>query len=254
MSTCSARGRSGVLLCTDVHLTLSMSQYAHSELPGQRRCFTSILDRSSDRTLIEAADVLVWNTASDLGPVAFAFPLLDDRWCNCGVKQPASDWPPSDSLCTQTQPTPSDRVAHRPTGRPPRVFPAHPPRLASSFCGPRKDILGWKGIRCPATRRRSGKRGPFFESNSGLQLAETGARALVQAPRRTSSARFCARGRDRHRPRPVRGLPDCASGATTNRLVAGRTPRPGVKGVPEPMSGVGSVELLGVAKQRRDEF
>ena len=98
------------MLCTDVDLTLSMSQYAHSELPGQRRCFRSILDRSSHRTLIGAADVLVWNTASDLGPVAFAFPLLDDRWCNCGVKQPASDWPPSDSLCTQTQPTPSDRV------------------------------------------------------------------------------------------------------------------------------------------------
>jgi hypothetical protein len=29
--------------------------------------------------------------------------LLDGRWCNCGVKQSASDWPPSHSLCAQTQ-------------------------------------------------------------------------------------------------------------------------------------------------------
>ena len=46
-----------------------------------------------------------WKAATDLGPVAFAFPPLDDRWCNCGVKQSASDRPPSDLLCAQTQPT-----------------------------------------------------------------------------------------------------------------------------------------------------
>jgi hypothetical protein len=38
----------------------------------------------------------------ELGPVAFVFPLSDGRWCNCGVKQSASDRPLSISLCAQT--------------------------------------------------------------------------------------------------------------------------------------------------------
>lgn len=38
----------------------------------------------------------------ELGQVAFVFPLLDGRWCNCGVKQSASDRPLSISLCAQT--------------------------------------------------------------------------------------------------------------------------------------------------------
>ena len=46
----------------------------------------------------------------ELGQVAFVFPLLDGRWCNCGVKQSASDRPPSNSLRAQAQHLPGTAI------------------------------------------------------------------------------------------------------------------------------------------------
>jgi hypothetical protein len=40
-----------------------------------------------------------WKVATDLGQVAFVFPLLDGRRCNRGVKQSASSLPPSKWMC-----------------------------------------------------------------------------------------------------------------------------------------------------------
>jgi len=51
-----------------------------------------------------------WEVAMELGQVAFVFPLLDGRWCNCGVKQSASDRPPSNSLRAQAQHLPGTAI------------------------------------------------------------------------------------------------------------------------------------------------
>jgi hypothetical protein len=59
---------------------------------------------------------------TDLGSVAFVFPLRDGRWCNCGVKQSASDWPPSKFRCVRKRRN-RQGIVYRRAGLGPRRVP-----------------------------------------------------------------------------------------------------------------------------------
>jgi hypothetical protein len=58
---------------------------------------------------------------TDLGSVASVFPLRDGRWCNCGVRQSASDWTPSKFRCVRKRSNRQGIVYRRPGLAPRRV-------------------------------------------------------------------------------------------------------------------------------------